>query len=65
MIDQILLRLIYKDELGDYNSKRDTSGYASEFEFMPNQTLDLEKSAEAKHAKLKLINLLDIYIIYQ
>jgi hypothetical protein len=43
-----------KDELGDFNSKRDVDGYAAEYEFMPNQTIELEKSAAAKHLKLKL-----------
>lgn len=47
-----------KDELGEYNPKRDLHGYASEFEFMPNQSIELEKSAEAKHLKLKFVCLL-------
>lgn len=29
------------------------TGYASEFQFMRGQSIELEKSAEAKHAKLK------------
>lgn len=45
----------FLDELGDYSPKRDVYGYASEFVFMPNQTIELEKSAESKHAKLKLV----------
>lgn len=40
-------------ELGDHNPKRDPPGYASEFQFMKNQSAKLEKSAEAKHLKLK------------
>jgi hypothetical protein len=42
-----------KDELGDYNAKRDLNGYASQFEFMPNQSAELEKAAETKHIKLR------------
>jgi hypothetical protein len=48
-----LFSYFLQDELGDYNPKRDAHGYASEFEFMPNQSLELEKAAEAKHIKLK------------
>ena len=48
-----LFSYFLQDELGDYNSKRDAHGYASEFEFMPNQSLELEKAAESKHIKLK------------
>ncbi|CAF0776005.1 unnamed protein product [Brachionus calyciflorus] len=48
-----LFSYFLQDELGDYNSKRDSHGYASEFEFVPNQSLELEASAEAKHIKLK------------
>lgn len=40
-------------ELGDYNPKRDAPGYASEFQFMRGQSIELEKSAEVKHMKLK------------
>jgi hypothetical protein len=42
-----------KDELGDFNPKRDVGGYAAEYEFIPNQTIELEKSAASKHMKLK------------
>ncbi len=46
----------FLDELGDFNPKRDVHGYASQFEFMPNQSIELEKAAEAKHMKLKYFN---------
>lgn len=39
--------------MGDHNPKRDAPGYASEFQFMRQQSPELEKSAEAKHMKLK------------
>ena len=48
-----LFAYFLQDELGDYNPKRDLHGYAAEYEFMPNQTIELEKSAESKHMKLK------------
>jgi hypothetical protein len=32
---------------------RDLAGYASEFEFIPDQSFELEKAAEIKHSKLK------------
>ena len=48
-----LFAFFLQDELGDFNAKRDTEGYSSEFDFMPNQSLELEKAAEAKHIKLK------------
>ena len=41
------------DELGDFNPKRDTHGYASEFDFMPGQSKELERAAEEKHTRLK------------
>jgi len=41
---------------GDFNPARDTNGYSSEFEFIPNQSNELEKAAETKHAKLKGMN---------
>ena len=40
-------------ELGDHVSRRDAAGYASQFDFMLNQSVELEKAAEARHAKLK------------
>ena len=48
-----LFSYFLQNELGDYNPKRDSYGYASEFNFMPNQSIELEKAAEAKHMKLK------------
>ncbi|RNA38841.1 Band 4 [Brachionus plicatilis] len=48
-----LFSFFLQSELGDFNSIGDSYGYASEFEFMPNQSVELEKSAEAKHIKLK------------
>lgn len=45
-----------QSELGDHNSARDTHGYSSEFEFISNQSIELEKAAETKHAKLKSMN---------
>lgn len=45
-----------QDELGDYNSNRDFPGYASEFNFVPDQTVELENAAEIKHSKLKGMN---------
>ena len=41
------------DEMGDYNPNRDIQGYASEFDFMPEQSTELEKASETKHWKLK------------
>jgi hypothetical protein len=40
-------------EIGDFSPLRDTVGYASEFEFIPGQSLELEAAAQAKHARLK------------
>lgn len=51
-----LFSYFLQSELGDYHQARDTHGYASEFEFMPNQSGELETAAEAKHAKLKGMN---------
>ncbi len=49
----ILIFLNKKGELGDYSSIRDKQGYASQFDFTPEQTIELEKAAEIKHSKLK------------
>ena len=51
-----LFSYFLQNELGDYNPKRDAYGYASEFNFLPNQSIELEKAAEAKHMKLKWLN---------
>ncbi len=48
-----LFSYFLQNELGDYNPKRDAYAYASEFNFLPNQSIELEKAAEAKHMKLK------------
>lgn len=48
-----LFSYFIQNELGEYNSSRDTHGYSSEFEFMPNQSLELEEAVERKHTKLK------------
>ena len=45
-----------QDELGDYDPRRDTVGYASELQFMPNQSEELENFAHLKHMKLKGIS---------
>lgn len=42
-----------QDELGDYDSKVHSPGYASEFEFSPYQPAELEAAAEVKHKRLK------------
>jgi band 4.1-like protein 4A len=39
--------------LGDYDPRRDTSGYVSEFEFIPRQTEELEYEAHLKHKDLR------------
>jgi hypothetical protein len=51
-----LFGYVLQDELGDYDPKRDTVGYASELQFMPNQSEELENFAHAKHVKLKGIS---------
>ncbi len=43
----------FKEQLGDYEPKRDTHIYASQFEFVPNQSEELEKAAQVKHMKLR------------
>jgi hypothetical protein len=48
-----LFSYFLQSELGDYSSKRDLYGYASEFTFIPLQSHDVEKAAEAKHQKLR------------
>ncbi len=40
-------------ELGDHAARRDLPGYASQFDFVLNQSAELERAAELKHAKLK------------
>lgn len=51
-----LFGYVLQNELGDYDSKRDTVGYVSEFQFMPNQSEELEHAAHIKHAKLRGMN---------
>lgn len=48
-----LFGYVLQDELGDYNPKRDSTGYASEFPFIRNQTEELENDAHLKHIKLR------------
>ena len=48
-----LFGYVLQDELGDYNPKRDTFGYVSEFPFIRNQTEELENDAQVKHSKLR------------
>lgn len=51
-----LFSYFMQSELGDYNPDRDTRGYASEYQFIPNQTIELENATETKHSKLKGMN---------
>ncbi|KAI0987426.1 hypothetical protein GJ496_011201 [Pomphorhynchus laevis] len=48
-----LFGYILQAELGDFDSKRDTIGYASEFHLLPYQTEQLELAATKRHMSLQ------------
>lgn len=47
-----LFALAVQSELGDYDPQRHHDGYVSEFQFLPNQTIDLEKRVALFHRQL-------------
>lgn len=47
-----LFALAVQSELGDFDPQIHHEGYVSEFQFLPNQTVDLERRVAAYHRKL-------------
>lgn len=47
-----LFALAVQSELGDYDPQRHHDGYVSEFQFIPNQTIELEKQVALYHRNL-------------
>ena len=43
-------------EIGDFDSQRLLPGYVSEFQFVPNQTEELEEQIAAFHRRLRFVN---------
>lgn len=44
--------LLLAAELGDFDPKRHTTGYVSEFQLLPNQTEELEERIASVHREL-------------
>lgn len=51
-LDFILFYLVFTAELGDYDPRRHSPGYVSEFRFLSNQTVDLETRIAELHKTL-------------
>lgn len=48
-----MVYIIYAAELGDYDCRRHSFGYVSEFHLIPNQSSDFESRVTELHQQLK------------